>query len=130
MAMPLTPGRTLCIRFGLGPASYTFNAYKPTGIGSNTPPVALLDWSVFDTGAGDTNSFDPGTGTAVNAPFHLARVLIDHTGVGTATFLAFDSTSNGVGSPFTFAVGVPEPATLTLFGLGLAGMFSFRRRAA
>jgi PEP-CTERM motif len=126
--------------FGFGPASQTFNAYKPTGIGADNPPVARIDWSVFDTGAGDTNHIDAGGGVFLDAPFHLARVMVDPQAMGTATFTAFDTlTLDGTGAAqptvFQFTYGgepiIPEPTTFALLGLGLVSGFGFfRRRAA
>ena len=88
-----------------GPASYVFNSYKPTGIGSDSPPVAELNWDVYDTGTGDNNQPEGPGGP--EAPWHLARVLTDIGASGTWSFKAFDTMTAGVGELFegTFPVG-------------------------
>lgn len=86
----------------LGPASYNFNTYRPTGIGSDNPPRDFIDWSVFDTGVGDTNTPD---GLTQTAPWHLARVLVAGDATGTAKFQAFDSLSEGTPTIFDFNIG-------------------------
>lgn len=118
---------------GFGNASYNFNQYKPVGLGSGTPPVARIDWSVFDSGSGDGNTIDAGGGDIRNAPWHLARVLISPNTVGTATFTGFDSLTldqagGAIGTAFAFPIGIPEPTTFTLVGLALAGGLGFLRR--
>ena len=100
--------------FGINTASYIFNAYNPASLGSGAPPVQQISWSVFDTAAGDTNTFDAGPPYGfVNAPFHLARILVSPSGMGTAQFTAFDTSFAGVGTVFNFSYGypVPEPRT-------------------
>lgn len=89
--------------YGLGPASYNFSTYKPIGIGAGSPPISVLDWSVSDTGTGDTNSFDAGPPYGVvNTPFHLARVLVDPNSNYSAAVQAFDTQSVG-GTSFNFS---------------------------
>ena len=94
---------------GAGTASYQHNTYTPTGFTPDPQPTQRIDWSVFDTLEGDTNSVGGG------APFHLARVLVLPTGMGTATFTAFDTlTLDTSGQPiptrFDFTFGEPVTA--------------------
>lgn len=120
--------------YGFGPASYNFNTYKPTGLGSNTPPINTIDWSVFDTGAGDTNSFDAGAPYGVvSAPFHLARVLVSRGTVGAWSFQAFDTqtTAGAAYSGTWFApLPEPEPTTISLIVLALFAGLGLRARAS
>ena len=48
--------------FGFGPAGQTFLRCLQAGWhrAKDSPPVSYIDWTVFDTGTGDTNSFDAG----------------------------------------------------------------------
>ena len=102
--------------YGTG-TSVVYNAYRPLPPDFEAPPVALLDWSFFDTFAGDDYN---------HTPAHIARVLIDAGAVGVATVSVWTTESQGIPSEFNF--DIPEPATLTLLGLG--GLALIRRRRA
>lgn len=120
-----TWANTVSSLLGGGGPSFVFTQYKPYGIGASAAPTKDLNWTVFDTETGDGNDI-PGVG---QAPWHLARVLVSPTAVGTAAMLAFDSQSGTVGTAFSFSYGnIPEPTTLGLLGLTLAGCFGVRRR--
>jgi hypothetical protein len=107
-------------------ASYVFNTYNPSGAGTPSPPLSLIDWSVFDTMMGDFN--DLGPTYPVSAPYRLARVLVLTNAIGTASFLVYDTATVGTGTVFQFTI-TPEPATLTLLSLAMGGALSvFRRR--
>jgi hypothetical protein len=99
-----------------GRASFVFNSYRPTRIGGDLPARAEIDWSVFDTGEGDTNNIEGHP----QPPYHLARILAEADAQGTATFTAFDTLTLGTdGQPaptvFQFIYGViPEPSSLLL----------------
>lgn len=107
--------------FGIGNASYNFNAYDPSGFSPDPVPTDFLDWSVFDTLDDDSAENVGGT------PWHLARVLTSDDAVGTATFRAFDTLTND-GKTFDFNV-VPEPTSLALLGLGGLALLGRRRHA-
>ena len=100
-------------------ASIIFNAYDPVFPPPVDPtPVALLDWSFYDTYAGDDHNYTPAL---------ISRVLIDAGCVGVGDMLVFTEATAGVGENFRF--DIPEPATLALLGVGLVGMVLRRRRA-
>jgi hypothetical protein len=83
---------------GIGDASQIYNTYRPTGLSLDPSPIARLDWSVFDTLSGDTNTMaghNP-------APYHMGRVLVKRDALWHATFTAFDTASPGVPSAFNF----------------------------
>jgi len=106
-------------------ASFVFNSYSPT---ANNPPVALIDWSVFDTFTGDKNSITNSENTVFTAPFKLARVLASVGSAGTWSVQLFDS-NNITGQTFSGQWGVPEPASVSLLGLAMVGFCGvFRRR--
>jgi hypothetical protein len=92
---------------GVGNASHI---YKP-GVGVGADRLAQIDWSVFDTLGGDTNTM---AGFAP-APYHLARILVDPNALWHATFTAFDTFSRGVPTDFQFTNdpdwSFPEPLT-------------------
>jgi hypothetical protein len=126
---PDTWANTVASLLGLGPASFVFNRWKPTGLGSQSPPVVQLDWSVFDVFAGDANHI-AGFG---DAPWHLARVLTSPGAIGNVTFTAFDTltlddSGAAVGTVFNFPYGVPEPSAFAGLGIGLTAVIGFVRR--
>jgi hypothetical protein len=89
--------------------------------GAPTPDFTLTDTFLFAAG-GSINFFGQGSGVYSALPTD---------GVMSRTWA---SGGNAVNSPRNFVgtsgqVVVPEPATWTLFGLGLAGLYAWRRRA-
>ena len=120
---PSLPMDTWCstvfdVKFDTG-TSFIYNAYKPLPPDFEQPPVALLDWSFYDTLVGDDSTYSPAT---------IARVLTDPGAVGTAKMLVFTTANPGTPNEFNFQLPIPEPATLSLLGFGLAGILLRRRR--
>lgn len=93
-------------------------------------------FSITNAGLTSTFTLNPGATTTV---IPGAPGALDIIGTGTLTLTGYDptqgnfafSTQNGVPENVTFSatvVAVPEPASLALFGLGLAALGVARRR--
>ncbi|MDY7011787.1 MAG: hypothetical protein SVV80_13700, partial [Planctomycetota bacterium] len=81
-------------------SSIIFNDYDPVFPPRvDTPPVALLDWSFFDTYSGDTSEY---------APAQIARVLIDPDTIGQAAVSIWTTTSYRA-MPTVFYFGINGP---------------------
>jgi hypothetical protein len=101
--------------FGLGPPAQFFNSYRPTGIVTDSPPTQRIDWSVFDTGTGDTNSFDAGPPYGVvSAPWHIARIAVTDDISYTGIVTSFDSlTVDSMGNPAPTVFSTSGPPLTT-----------------
>jgi len=109
---------------------------------SSSPSYAYVKGSINYYGvstAGTVSLLDTVTyGWFYNTPGSFANLLVTGSAMnGTTPALGPNSTLTLVGSitfevdPASFSVEtVPEPGTLTLVGLGAAGLFAFRRRMA
>ena len=101
--------------FGVGAASYIFDVYNPGGFSPDSQPTAALNWTVFDTLAGD------------NMSWHLGRLILDPSALGTVSIGAQDQGHVGEEAANNFVFDIPEPATMLVL-LGGAVLSLIRRR--
>jgi hypothetical protein len=80
----------------LGNATHLYGEYNPNSA-SGAGPISHIDWDVFDTLPGDTNTMAGG-----EAPYHMARVLVSPDSVWNATFTAYDTANPGLPTPHKF----------------------------
>lgn len=105
---------------GWADASYVFNlpGYYPAGGSNHTdPPTQLLDWSVYDTGDGDTD---------VYGPYTIARIITTPETIIEGWLLVCDTANLPNGETFYFPPA--EPGTIAL--LGACAICVLRRRRA
>jgi hypothetical protein len=107
----------------------TITFAKPLG-GSLTMPFGIED--AFGTFGGDFLTITPNVGAAIVASGVLDSLTLSEP-EGTAYINAPGATELTITSANPFAIGgvsVPEPITLSILGMGLAGLGAARRRRA
>ena len=90
--------------------------------------ATAFQWSAIDLGG--YVDFSSGTGLAPGASLGGFNVKFNYSGSGTPGsqyFEIYDSAFNLLDDGYTVLAGIPEPASLSLFAIGLAGLFARRR---
>jgi hypothetical protein len=115
-----TPGQPYALTFYLG--SYTARW--------GGPPVSILA-SAGATSGTFTNSATTGSSTWTPETLDFTATgtstVITLTGTAGVEYIGLDNVNVACTSPSGCGTGVPEPRTLTLLGLGLAGIWFARR---
>jgi opacity protein-like surface antigen len=140
-AKPNSPSTFLNLNGGLAagqprPAGQAFtylNRYLNT-------PVDDLDipggkgWTLLDsaTTAAELRFEGGPLGVNIDASqkLFLGNVFLPTNGQGTYSVVIKDATGANIGNILTGPIGIPEPATLALAGMGLIGLTAIRRRIA
>jgi hypothetical protein len=117
----------LDIIFAPGVTAVGFDIYQNFGGGSQSGSTQLYPVSVFDAAnmlLGSTNVSVPSGGSGFFGVISDTDVITRVSVNNTSAFDVIDDVAFGTAS-------IPEPGTLALFGLGLAGLgFARRRKAA
>lgn len=115
-----------------GPAFGDFNAAARADSFITTPGAGTAQSSPTNFTEPDASWFDTTTDPPITQPFLFARLTVGPGSMG--NFSGRVSVTNGPGQvpdnfPFSYVIGIPEPTSMMLFGIGLVGLGITRRRS-